>query len=137
MDGSRHIKIRIERFGISEWTVAVAGLVLLSALLIAQIRPAHAGEATGTVELAFDLPAVALPHGALAPPNDTATVEPVSQSILAAQRGSGAAFALPLLPAAQSQPGVVLWDEMKPPQSQSVSTPGGQSVNQINPIQIR
>lgn len=137
MGRSRRIKTRIERRGISEWTTAVVGLLLLSALVVAQIRPAHAGDTTGTVELAFDLPSVAPSHSASGAPDDMSAVEPVSQTVLAMQRGSGAAFALPLLPAAQPQPGIVLWDEMKPPQSQTVSSPGGQSVNQINPVQIR
>ena len=137
MGRSRRIKTRIERCGISQRMTAFVGLLLLSALVFAQVRPAHAGDTTGTIELAFDLPSVAPSHGAPGAPQDMSAVEPVSQTVLAMQRGSGAAFALPLLPAAQSQPGIILWDEAKPPQSQSISSPGGQSVNQINPIQIR
>lgn len=131
MGESRRIQIWTERLGVAEWITAAVGLLLLSALLVAQVHPAHAGESTGTIELAFDLP----PHSALVT-DGTANVEPVSQNVLAMQRGSGAAFALPLLPVTQPQPGVVLWDEMKPSQSQPVSSPGGQSVNQIN-IQVR
>lgn len=130
MGESRRMQIRTERLGVAEWLTAAIGLLLLLALLVVQVHPAHAGESTGTIELAFDLP-----HSAFAA-DGTAKVEPVSQDVLAMQRGSGAAFALPLLPVTQPQPGVVLWDEMKPPQNQPVSSPGGQSVNQIN-IQIR
>lgn len=131
MIGSRRIKIMAGRPGVAERIALAAGLLLLSALLIGQIHPAHAGDAAGTIELAFDLPA----HSTFAA-DGTAKIEPVSQNVLAMQRGSGAAFALPLLPMAQRQPGVILWDEMKPPQNQSVSSPGAQSVNQIN-IQVR
>lgn len=137
MGRSRRKNTRIERCGISEWMTAVAGLLLLSALVVVQIRPAYAGDTTGTIELAFDLPSIAPSHNAPVAPEGMSAIEPVSQTVLATQRGSGAAFALPLLPAAQAQPGIVLWDEMKPPQNQTVSSPGGQSVNQINPVQIR
>lgn len=134
MGGRQRIKIGIGRCTALDWSVAI--LLLLLTLVVAGARPAHAGDANGTIELAFDLPAVAPSHNAAVAPEGTPTVEPVSQSVLAMQRGSGAAFALPLLPAGQSQSGIVLWDEMKPPPSQPVSSPGGQSVNQIN-IQIR
>ncbi|HKR19258.1 MAG TPA: hypothetical protein VJS41_03865 [Stellaceae bacterium] len=134
MGGRQHIRIRIARYTALDFGVAI--LLLLLTLVVAGVRPAHAGDANGTIELAFDLPAVASTHNGLVPPEGVPAVEPVSQNVLAMQRGSGAAFALPLLPAAQSQSGIVLWDEMKPPQNPSVSAPGGQSVNQIN-IQIR
>ncbi|MGH6976417.1 MAG: hypothetical protein ACREED_05255 [Stellaceae bacterium] len=134
MGGRQRIKIRIERYTALDYGVAI--LLLLLTLVVAGVRPAYAGDANGTIELAFDLSAVAPARNGPVAPEGMSAIEPVSQNVLAMQRGSGAQFALPLLPAAQSQPGIVLWDEMKPQQNPSNSTPGGQSVNQIN-IQIR
>ncbi|MGB8182210.1 MAG: hypothetical protein WCF13_07560 [Stellaceae bacterium] len=99
--------------------------------------PARAGDTAGTIEIAFDLPATMQARSGGAASDAAPLVEPVSQQVLAEQRGSGAALALPLMSGAQSQPGIVLWDEMKPPQSQNIAVPGGQSVNQVNPVQIR
>ena len=125
--------------GTPAWQVAV---VLLSFLCMGGYAPAaFAGDDATRVQLAFDLPST-LPtsYGTVAVPDNQPGIgqyEPVSQTVLAAQRGSGAAFAMPVLPAAQSQqPGIVLWDEVKPAQNQNVSAPGGQIINQIN-IQVR
>ncbi len=107
-----------------------AFLLLSLAFAFGPVDSAFAQDAVHGITLAFDL------QTALQPGYRTEFVsgqyQPVSQDVLATQRGSGSAFALPLLPAAQSQPGVVLWDEMKQPQNQSISAPGGQATNQIN-----
>ncbi|MGH7015297.1 MAG: hypothetical protein ACREEL_14305 [Stellaceae bacterium] len=106
-----------------------------SALIIAYALPARAGDSSPEIQIAFDLQGTLAPRDTVAAPDSL--FQPVSQTVLAAQRGAGAAFAIPAVPASQSQPGVVLWDELKPAQVQSISSPGGQAVNQINPIQIR
>lgn len=118
----------------------VAVLVLSFACVAGHAPVAFAGDGSTRVELAFDLPStMPQPYGTATAPDSQLGIgqyEPVSQTVLAAQRGSGAVLAMPLVPAAQSQPGIVLWDEMKPPQNQNVSAPGGQIINQIN-IQVR
>ena len=127
------IKNRTGGFGAWSWRAAIA--LLACGFVIGQALPARAGDAVGTIEIAFDLPATMQAHKGGAASDVAPVVEPVSQQVLAEQRGSGAALALPLMSAGQSQPGIVLWDEMKPPQGQNISVPGGQSVNQIN-VQI-
>jgi hypothetical protein len=127
------IKNRTGGFGAWSWRAAIA--LLACGFVIGQALPARAGDALGTIEIAFDLPATMQAHKGGAASDVAPVVEPVSQQVLAEQRGSGAALALPLMSAGQSQPGIVLWDEMKPPQGQNISVPGGQSVNQIN-VQI-
>jgi hypothetical protein len=111
-----------------------APLVPSMALMMALAVPAAAQSPLNDIERVSALQnlLVGYPSG----PAAVSPYEPVSQEVLAAQRGSGAAFALPLLPAAQSQPGVVLWDELKPAQTQSVSVQGGEAANQIT-IQVR
>ena len=129
------IKNRTGGFGAWSWRAAIA--LLACGFVIGQALPARAGDAVGSIEVAFDLPATIPAHIGGAASDVAPLVQPVSQQVLAEQRGSGATFALPVLPAAQSQPGIVLWDEMKPPQSQNIAVPGGQSVNQVNPVQLR
>jgi hypothetical protein len=129
------IKNRTGGFGAWSWRAAIA--LLAFGFVIGQALPARAGDTAGAIEIAFDLPATMQAHSGAAASDVAPVIEPVSQQVLAAQRGSGATFALPVLPAAQSQPGIVLWDEVKPPQSQNIAVPGGQSVNQVNPVQFR
>jgi len=135
MRSSQRIKNRTGGFGAWGWSAAIA--LLAFGFMIGQALPARAGDAAGTIEIAFDLPATMQAHKGGAASDVAQLVEPVSQQVLAEQRGSGATFALPLMSAAQSQPGIVLWDETKPPQSQNIAVPGGQSVNQVNPVQLR
>jgi hypothetical protein len=132
MGRSRRMKIRIGRYAVWEWRGAILALSFALAALYAP--PARAGDVPQGVELAFDMPSTAAPDDALAAPKSF--VHPVSSNVLAAQRGSGSVFALPLVSTPTQPSGIILWDELKPAQSQNVSTPGGQSVNQIN-IQIR
>lgn len=133
MRRARRIKNRTGGFGGWTWRAAIA--LLAFGFVIDLALPARAGDATGAIEVAFDLPATMQAHSGGAASDSAPLIEPVSQQVLAAQRGSGATFALPLVPAAQSQPGIILWDELKPAQGQNIAVPGGQSVNQIN-IQI-
>lgn len=128
------------RRSLSVPAVQVAFLFLSFVCVAGHAPAALAGDDATRIQLAFDLPST-MPQslGTVPAPNSPSGIgqyEPVSQTVLAAQRGSGAALAMPMLPAAQSQPGIVLWDEMKPPQNQNVAAPGGQIINQIN-IQVR
>jgi hypothetical protein len=134
IDGSNTVDIARSCIG----RAALRRILVLSvaALIGAYTVPARAGDAPQNLQVAFDLPSLLTPGDAVAASNGS--IQPVSQTVLATQRGSGSAFAIPAVPAAQSQPGIILWDELKTSaQTQNISTPGGTAVNQINPVQIR
>src|SRR5215469_15752840 len=103
--GRSRTKNRSGGFGAWEWRAAIA--LLAFGFVTGQALPVRAGDAGGSIEVAFDLPATIQAHGGGTASDAAPLFEPVSQQVLAAQRGSGAAFALPVLPAAQSQPGIV------------------------------
>lgn len=114
------------------------GLLLAFLFASSYAAPAAAQEPASPVRLAFDLPNMLQLDATGGAKSFSGPVQAVSETVLAEQRGSGAAFAVPVMPASQTQPGIVLWDELKTSaQSQNISTPGGTAVNQINPIQIR
>jgi hypothetical protein len=83
MGRSQRIKIRIGRFAAWKWRGAI--LVLSLALAAAHALPARAGDFPQGIELVFDLPSTAAPRDAVAAPETF--VRPVSQNVLAAQRG--------------------------------------------------
>lgn len=135
MEAFGHIRFRFGRWGARAFLSRnlCAPLVLSMALMVALAVPAAAQSPVNGIERVSALQNLLVGY-ASGPP--VSPYQPVSQEVLAAQRGSGASFALPLLPAAQSQPGVVLWDELKPMQPQNVSVQGGEAGNQIT-IQVR